>query len=207
MRKRIIIFAAAVLSAGLTSCVPKTEALQPSSSIEETGETEEGKTDAATDASEETAQISDELLKKVYEAVKEAYGEDYIPSMIFDETMLEGMLGITKDQYDACVAEGPMISAHVETFIGIKAKEGKTEEVAEKLNEYRDRLLEDSFQYPINMPKLEASQVITHGDYVFFVMLGSPDAEAEEQGEDAALESAKKKNQIAIDIISGFFEA
>ena len=58
----------------------------------------------------------------------------------------------------------------------------------------------------LNMTKLEASQVITHGDYVFFVMLGGADMEAEEQGADAALKSAKENNQIAVDVIAGFFK-
>ena len=62
------------------------------------------------------------------------------------------------------------------------------------------------WQYPMNMTKLEASQVITHGDYVFFVMLGGADMEAEEQGADAALKSAKENNQIAVDVIAGFFK-
>lgn len=36
-------------------------------------------------------------------------------------------------------------------------------------------------------------------------MLGSADTEAEEQGEEAALESAKANNQIGVDVIEGFF--
>ena len=119
-------------------------------------------------------QSSDELLGKVYTAVKEAYGEKYVPGMMFDEAMLEGTFGISKDQYDSYVAEGPMISVHVETFVGIKAKEGKAGDVAKELEAYRKKQIEEAVQYPMNMTKLEASQVITHGDYVFFVMLGEP---------------------------------
>lgn len=67
-----------------------------------------------------------------------------------------------------------MISVHVETFVGIKAKEGKAGDVAKELEAYRKKQIEEAVQYPMNMTKLEASQVITHGDYVFFVMLGEP---------------------------------
>lgn len=217
MKKRTMIFAAAALAAGLTACAPKAETTTPETTIEETKEAEQETVPAESGENEETASgengteenagISDELLGKVYTAVKEAYGEKYVPSMMFDETMMEGTFGITKDQYDSYVAEGPMISAHVEMFVGIKTKEGKAADVAKALEDYRNSQLDGAVQYPMNMPKIEASEVITHGDYVFFIMLGSPDMEAEEQGEEAALESARKNNQIAVDTIAGFFES
>ncbi|WP_125143990.1 DUF4358 domain-containing protein [Clostridium transplantifaecale] len=213
MKKRTMIFAAAALAAGLTACAPKTEATAPETTIEETQETvpaeseENDETASGETGTEASTEISDELLGKVYAAVKEAYGEKYVPSMMFDETMMEGTFGITKDQYDSYVAEGPMISAHVEMFIGVKAKEGKAADVAKALEDYRKSQLDGALQYPMNMPKIEASEVVTHGDYVFFIMLGSPEMEAEEQGEEAALESAKENNQIAVDTIAGFFES
>ena len=216
MKKRTMIFAAAALAAGLTACAPKTEATAPETTIEETQETAQETVPAESEENDETAgetgteadaEISDELLGKVYAAVKEAYGEKYVPSMMFDETMMEGTFGITKDQYDSYVAEGPMISAHVEMFVGVKAKEGKAADVAKALEDYRKSQLDGALQYPMNMPKIEASEVVTHGDYVFFIMLGSPEMEAEEQGEEAALESAKENNRIAVDTIAGFFES
>ena len=73
------------------------------------------------------------------------------------------------------------------------------------LTEYREYLLNDTMQYPMNVSKIQASQVIRHGDYVFFVMLGGPDDDAMEKGDEAALKSAEENNQIAVDIINGFF--
>lgn len=145
-------------------------------------------------------------LEKIHTAVKEAYGENYIPSAPFDEQGMKELFGINSDLYENFIAEGPMISVHVDTFVAVKANEGKGEEVEKHLNDYRESQLNDAVQYPMNLPKIEASQVVRHGDYVFFVMLGSPSQEAEEKGEDAALESAKENNQIAIDIIDGFFK-
>ena len=57
----------------------------------------------------------------------------------------------------------------------------------------------------MNMVKAEASQVVIHGDYVFFVMLGAADMESEEKGEKEALDSAKQNNQIGIDAIASIF--
>ena len=138
------------------------------------------------------------VLDEIHAAVKEAYGENYIPSAAFDEQGMKELFGINSDLYDSFIAEGPMISVHVDTFVAVKAKEGKGEEVAQHLNDYRDSQLNGAMQYPMNLPEIEASQVVRHGDYVFFVMLGTP-------SEEAALESAKENTQIAIDIIDGFF--
>lgn len=148
----------------------------------------------------------DEKLNEIYGAVREAYGEDYIPSMEIDGEMLENIYGISSDWYEACIAEGPMMSAHVETFMGFKAVPGHEGDIAAALYDYRDRQLESGVQYPMNLPKLEASQVCEKDGYVFFIMLGSPDPEAEEQGEEAALRSAQEKNQAGIDVIESFFE-
>ena len=56
------------------------------------------------------------------------------------------------------------------------------------------------------MVKVQASEVVRHGDYVFFVLLGEIPFEAEEQGDDAILEAAKKGVKIGVDTINGFFE-
>lgn len=158
------------------------------------------------DGSEGILTSQDEKLNEIYEAVREAYGEDYIPSMEIDGEMLENIYGISSSWYEACIAEGPMMSAHVETFMGFKAVPGHEGDIAAALYDYRDKQLESGVQYPMNLPKLEASQVCEEDGYVFFVMLGSPDMEAEEQGEEAALKSAQEKNQAGVDVIESFFE-
>ena len=38
------------------------------------------------------------------------------------------------------------------------------------LTSYRDYLINDSLQYPMNVPKVNASSVLREGDYVFFVI-------------------------------------
>ena len=58
----------------------------------------------------------------------------------------------------------------------------------------------------MNISKVQASEVVRHGDYVFFVMLGTASEEAQEQGEEAALQSAQEENKKAVDAINAFFE-
>lgn len=149
---------------------------------------------------------ADETLNKVHDAVKAVYGENYIPSMPYDTVAMEELFGVKADWYDAVIAEGPMISVHVETFIGVKAKPDKVKEVSSALEAYRKTLIESSVQYPMNIVKVEASQVVTYGDYVFFVMLGFAEEGAEAEDEKAALESAKKNNQLAVDAIEAVFK-
>lgn len=148
---------------------------------------------------------TDVELSDVLDAVKQAYGEDYIPSMDYDAQAMKDLFGIGEGQYEEFFAQGPMISIHVDTLIGVRAKEGQADAVEQALLDYRKSLVEDSVQYPMNMVKVNASEVVRFGDYVFFVMLGSPDMEAEEKGEEAALESAKENNQIGVDAIEGCF--
>lgn len=148
------------------------------------------------------SQIQKEVsLEEIHTAVKEVYGEQYIPNAPLEVAEL---LNISSDLYEEAIAEGPMISVHVDTFIAIKAKEGKGEEVEKALTSYREYLLNDAMQYPMNLPKIEASSVLRIGDYVFFVMLGQVAEDALE--EDDILKSAQESNQLAIDAIKKFFE-
>lgn len=148
---------------------------------------------------------TDELLTQIHEAVKAAYGEEYLPDTRFDWQYIEAVYGITADMYDAVIAEGPMISFNIDTFVGFKAQSGREQDLYDALESYRDYLVNDSMQYPTNAVKVQATQVIQHGEYVFLVCLGSIDMETEEQGEEAILAQAQEKNQIAVDVINSFF--
>lgn len=140
-----------------------------------------------------------EVLNGIHTAVKEAYGENYIPSQAFDEITLQEVYGLSSDMYDAIIAEGPMISMHVDTFIAVHPTEGNFDNVVAALEGYRKVLVEDTMQYPMNQIKIQASKVETVGDYVFFIMLGYGDDTLE--NEDEILASFEEQNNIAIDAI------
>lgn len=144
-------------------------------------------------------------LTEVHQAVKDAYGENYIPSMELDATTLENLMNLKADMYEEVIAEGPMMSAHVDTFIAVKAAEGQADAVEESLNGYRDYLINDAFMYPMNMVKVQASEIVRHGDYVFFVLLGNVSMEVEEQGDDAILKAMQDEVKKGVDAIDGFF--
>lgn len=149
---------------------------------------------------------SDETLDKIHEEVKAAYGENYLPNMPFTAENLEELFGVKADWYDAAIAEGPMMSAHVDRFIGIHATEGNLENVQNALNKYQETLRADTMQYPMNQLKIQASTVETVGDYVFFVMLGTIDEMAYTEESDM-IKAYQEQNQIALDIIKKDIEA
>lgn len=189
MKKSVFAIAMFMTAVSLTACGGKTGAGN--------GETAEAV---------ESTQAVEVDLEKVHQAVKEVYGENYIPSAPYDAQALNDIFGIPEDLYEKFIAEGPMISVHVDTFLAVKANQGKGEAVEKLLGDYRTKLVEDSMQYPMNISKVEASEVVRHGDYVFFVMLGTASDEALDQGEEAALTSAQEENKKAVDAINAFFE-
>jgi len=137
-------------------------------------------------------------LAKVHQEIKDAYGENYLANMDYDSQILETVFGINPDWVAESIAQGPMMSAHVDTFIAIKATEGNAENVKKALEDYRQMNIDSNMFYPMNLPKLEASEVYQTGDYVFYVLLGGY-----YQGEDANGEQDfyKEQTEIAISII------
>lgn len=140
--------------------------------------------------------VKDVSLTEIHDAVKKAYGDNYGASMEYPSDILEEQFGLKKDMYDEVIAEGPMMSAHVDTFIAVKAAEGKAEAVEKALNDYRETQISGAMQYPMNMPKIQASRVIRKGDYVFFLMLGYISSEEEELDEEKQVEAFQKQNDI-----------
>lgn len=145
-------------------------------------------------------------LTEILDAVKEELGEDYIPVRPIDLEEIENFTGVTSAMVKDFVAEGPMMSMHVDTFMGFRAEKGKGKDVAAKLNEYRTYLVEESLQYPMNISKVEASKVVQEGDYVFFIMLGAfgdPDVDA---GSKEAAEFAQGEVARVEAVIESFFK-
>lgn len=226
MKKRNITLALCAVTAAvmMTACsnsgnnnestvtTPTTTATTASTEAESTTEEAETATEEAETATETTEAGGTETgasvdLDQLLEDIQAGYGDDYTPSMDYSVDELENTFGLAPELYDESIAQGPMISINIDTFIAIKAVSGKGEEVEKILSDYRQDQIDNSLQYPMNLPKLYSSEVVRHGDYVFFVMLGTPTEESLDLGQDEALESAKESNQIALDIIEETFGA
>lgn len=148
--------------------------------------------------------VNDVKLSEVHEKVKAAYGEDYLPNMQAEKADVATKTGVPEADIEECIAEFPLMSAQVDTFIAIKAAQGKGESVEKALNAYRDTLVSDTLTYPMNQEKVKASRVVRHGDYVFFLLLGA--TEEVEDGQDPTADFAGKQVQKGVDAVEEFFK-
>lgn len=162
---------------------------------------EKPKEEADTPASKPV--VKEYSINEVHTIIKNTYGEDYRPNVEIPRESLKDLFGINLDDVEEYIAEQPMISANIDTFIAIKAKSGKAGAVASALNAYKDSLLDGAMMYPSNMPKAQAAKVISHGDYVFLVMLGAAgDMEADEETQ---LSFAKAQVEKGTNAINNYF--
>lgn len=146
--------------------------------------------------------FGDASMEELKKAVVEALGEEnYWPNMSADEEILSEMYGISEDMYDDFFVEMPMISTNVDTMIIIKAKTGQEAAVEAALNDYRDKMVNDSFQYPMNMGKVQASRIEAFGNYVCFIQLGGEVTDLLDQGDDVVIAHCQEQNEKALEAI------
>lgn len=135
-------------------------------------------------------------------AVVEALGENYWPDMQMTADILQTVCGVSPDMYEDFMAEMPMISNNVDMLVIIKAKEDKVTAVEDALNAYRDAQINDAFQYPMNVSKVQASRVEKIGNYVLFVQLGADTMDAMDVSDEAAIVQCQEANKQAVDAVS-----
>lgn len=145
---------------------------------------------------------------KIRKAIQEAYGDNFVANMELTKEEINERYKMQSSWYSDASAQVPMISAQVDTLIIVKAKNAKTKKKIKKaLTEYRQSLIEDTLQYPMNVYKISASRVYVKDNYVFFIMLGFIDKDIEESGDDEAIVTAfKDQNKIAVNTINKLFK-
>lgn len=147
--------------------------------------------------------ITDPTLKAMIEAVKAHFWEQFYPSSPIFEQQLSEMMGVDMAWVDDYYAEGPMFTMNVDMMIGIKAKDGHLNDVESALLAYQDYLINDSFQYPMNMAVVQASKVHVIGDYVFLIVL----SQALPDGTEDAVSFYESINQQAINQLEAIHSA
>lgn len=219
MKKLLVFLTVGMLAVGMVACGNKDD--NQSQGSEQTGESlaqggeQTGESPAQGDGQsgsgvEDTANEGDnvnidamgswsEEMQAVKQAVVDTLGDNYWPDTPIVPEMLEGTYGITADMYEDYMAESPMISANVDTLILIKAKEDTVEAVEEALNAYREGLVNDTMQYPMNIGKIQASRIERIGNYVCFVQLGG-DTDTDASDEEV-IAHCQEQNELAIAVI------
>lgn len=144
-------------------------------------------------------------ISEVHRLIQKAYGADYIANTALSKDMLSSLMGINTEEVVEFIAEQPMISANIDTFVAIKTVGGKGVSVEAALSAYKAKLTSpEAMVYPSNIPKAQAAQVVRHGDYIFFVMLGACNNDA--NADDAAqLKFAKAQVQKGVNVINNYF--
>lgn len=158
---------------------------------------------ADTTSSQGGEENKDGTVNKIADAIKAAYGENYLPQMPVEAEMASTVFGLEEGSYTEFFAETPMISAQVDTLLIVKAAEGKAVDVKAAVDAYRQRLLDDTMQYPMNVPKIQASQVVQNGDYVAFILLGGYDETLET--DEQLLQYAEEQTKIGVDAFNNYF--
>lgn len=210
MKKLFVYLMTGTLALGMTACGNRKDTPQSTEQMSEeqsqgsentAPETENGGAEAQeTEGMDISAGWSEEM-EGIRQAVVDALGDNYWPDTQIVPEMLEGVYGITADMYDDYMGESPMISANVDTLLIIRAKDGKVDEVEEALHAYREMLVNDTMQYPMNLGKIQASRIERFGNYVCFVQLGADTTQAEESGEEAVIQQCQEQNELAIEVI------
>lgn len=158
---------------------------------EEATDPVEDPTDDATEPTDDVveAPVVDQKIKDVFTTVQENMGETYRATMEIPAEMLNEMFALDAASYENALGMMPMISAHVDTLVGVKATDAEAVKTA--FEAYIEAKKADRMQYPTNAAAMGAMKVVTVGDYVWLVgVFGDIDSVAE-QGDEAILKFAQ----------------
>ncbi len=192
MKKIVTIFMVLLITL-LSSCTENKENKNPKNII---------KIEEKKENKEEKKEVS---LKDIETKIKEHLWEGYVSTENMPEDFIKELIKIDKNDVEEIIVKTPLMSTYVDTFIAIKAKKDKVLELETSLKNYKKYLLEEAFAYPSNLAKIQASEVIRHWDYVFFILLGKFDTR-ENITDTEALEFAKNEVKQIKDIIETFFK-
>lgn len=143
--------------------------------------------------------------EEIFNAIKEAYGETFIPDEDMYEEEYTETYGLNMDDVEDIKAQMALITFHPDRIVVVKAKEGKGADVEAALVKARQNLVDNGMWYPANLPKVNASKVVRNGDYVAFLIVGAIDENLEATEEEAA-EFAEAEIQKGVDAFNALFE-
>ncbi len=173
----------------------------PTDAPEVTGAPEE--TPAPTEEQEETVDY-EQMVQNIYQAVVENYGSAYLPELQVqgESFFMEDTLKLDASWYDVAIVEVPMMTNNADMFAIVHATEGNLENVKKAFDDYKDYLVNESFQYPSNMPKVQSAVVeVLDDEYVVFSILsGLAYVDMEETDETVLLTAYEESSRVAVGI-------
>lgn len=216
MKKQFTVLLCALLAASLlsgcnsnnTSSASSAEPAQPSVS-EPAPEAPESEEESTPPSEEEPAIPQEDItVEDILLAIETAYGDEYPANSEIPPEVLETEFGLTPDLYENAKGEMPMISVHNDRVVVVEAVPGKGDDVEQALLDARQRKIEDTLQYPVNIPKTNASKVVRNGDFVAFLLIGvASDEVVDDIESDEAKQYAEEQVQKAVNAFNGMFTA
>ncbi len=146
----------------------------------------------------------DITVVSILDKIKAAYGEEYLPNTPITEEMLQEMFKLDLGLVEDYAAEMPMIGFHPDRVIILKAKEGKVDELVAQLEAARTEMIGNGMTYPANIEKIQSAKVVSKGDYVAFLLVGS--AENMSEDEEERLKFAEAEVQKAVEAFNSAFK-
>ncbi len=143
-----------------------------------------------------------QMVQNIYQAVVETYGSAYLPDMQADEFFMQDTLKLDASWYDAAIVEIPMMSNNADMFAIVHATEGNLENVKKAFDDYKYYLVNESFQYPMNMPKVQSAVVeVLNDEYVLFSILsGLAWVDMEETDESVLISAYEESSKMAVSV-------
>lgn len=199
-RKLFIMMALAAAAVFIAGCHRSGQGGAPSSPAESPAEPSIGEPSVPAPAP------ADVTVDGILAAIRDAYGEEYPPDGEIPPEILGDEFGLTPGLCEEARGEMTMMSAQNDRVVVAKAAPGRADELEEALLDARRRKIEDTLQYPMNIPKTNAAQVVRQGDYVAFLLVGAPleDIDASEQ---ERIDHAEREVQKGVDAFNGVFRA
>lgn len=143
---------------------------------------------------------------EILEAIKEAYGDDFLPNMDMGDEYLLNAFELSAADLEEYVLQMPAISVNQDVVLIIKASEGQGEAIEKTLLKIqKERYIDGGMFYPANLPKAKASKVLRSGDYVAFLMLGAVN-DSLDATEEERLTFATEQVQKGVDVWNKLFE-
>lgn len=202
MKKPVICVCASLLALGLVACAASKSDEGNEQSV---NSQEDNLSQQVLDT--EDAQVTEQVgeiveLDDIRETLVEVLGEHYWPNTRISPEYLADY-GLSEELYEDFYGEVPVVSTNVDTLIIVQAKEGCLEEVEEVINRYREALVDDTKQYPMNEGKVKASRIETIGNYVCFVQLGADTTNAygEDGNKEAVILHCQEQNELVIEAL------
>jgi len=148
-------------------------------------------------------------VEEIAQAIKDEYQDDYAPSVDYDEEYMKERLGIEAAWMEQFFGQGPMFTMSSDELIIIKATAGNVDKVIAAMQEYQRFLKEESFQYPMNMPRVANAQLVTNGNYVALILVGAffeYPTDGSDYDEQEEIDFIKAQFKRGVDVFNSFFE-